>query len=75
VHDLALFSLHTGMSAGEIISLTWADMDLEQGLLSLRDTKNGRSRYAHMTAEIKAMFAKLPKDNHSDIVFNQIVWS
>lgn len=69
LHDLALLSLHTGMRVGEVLSLTWADVDLEQGLLTLRDTKNGRSRYAYMTAEVKAILAKLVKGSPSDLVF------
>jgi integrase len=54
-HDHVLMSLHTGMRAGEIWALTWADVDLDRGILTLRDTKNGHTRPAFMTSEVKAM--------------------
>nr|NJM01280.1 tyrosine-type recombinase/integrase [Desulfobacula sp.] len=44
----AVMALNTGMRAGEIWGLTWADMDLENGILTLRDTKNRKTRIAYL---------------------------
>ena len=57
-HDMALLSLHTGMRAGEVRSLAWSDVDLAQAVLTLRDTKSGRTRHALMTEAVKAMLAR-----------------
>jgi len=59
------------MRAGEILALIWTDIDLEQGIIILRDTQNGRSRYAYMTAEVRAMLVKLPNGNSSNFVFTR----
>lgn len=69
LHDMALLSLHTGMRAGEVFSLTWADVDLEQGLLTLRDTKGGRTRHAYMTEAVKAMLQGRPRGKPDELVF------
>ena len=54
-YEIALLSLHCGLRFGEIASLTWQDVDLGQGLLTLRDTKNARSRVAFMTEGVRTM--------------------
>ena len=48
VHDITLFSLHTGARAGEIFSLTWGVVDFENGTVQLRDSK-GADRHAYLT--------------------------
>ncbi len=55
VRDQALLSLHCGLRAGEIFTLTWQDVDLGREVLTLRDTKSGKTRAAIMTGEVKAM--------------------
>lgn len=44
----AVMALNTGMRAGEIWGLTWADVDLENSILTLRDTKNRKTRIAYL---------------------------
>ena len=58
VHDVALFSLHTGARAGEIFSLTWGDIDLFSGTILLRDTKSNKNRHLYMTEQVKKMFIR-----------------
>jgi integrase len=55
VHDIALLSLHTGMRAGEIFNLAWANVDFNNGVLMLKDTKSSKNRPAYMTGTISAM--------------------
>lgn len=54
LHDEALLSLHCGLRAGEIFKLTWKDVDIKHGLLTLRDSKVG-TRVGYMTGKIKDM--------------------
>lgn len=69
VRDMALLSLHTGMRAGEVRSLTWADVDIEHGLLTLRDTKNQRTRHAFMTEAVKDMLRSRQATGPETLVF------
>jgi len=69
VHDMALLSLHCGLRAGEIFALTWADVDMERGILTLRDTKSGKTRAAIMTKAVKAMLQSRGYGSHAELVF------
>ena len=72
---IALISLHCGARAGEIFKLKWGDVDLENGLLTLWDTKNKKNRHAFMTHEVKRIFESIKpdingeSDSNGDLVF------
>ncbi len=66
---MALLSAHCGLRAGEIFKLTWADVHLEQGVFLLKDTKNGKNRYAYMTERVFEEFFQLKPETGSQLVF------
>jgi integrase len=68
VHDMTLLSLHAGLRFGEIASLTWQDVDLKRGVLTIRDAKAG-SRYAFLTEQAAAMLKAREEGKPSDYVF------
>jgi integrase len=70
VHDLTLLSLHAGLRFGEIASLKWQDVDLNRGVLTIRDSKAG-SRYAFLTEQAAEMFQNRPQGRPSDYVFQK----
>jgi integrase len=74
LYNIALLSLHTGMRAGEIFSLTWAHIDLDRGLITIIDPKATKTRTAFMTGPVKAMFKKLYGNgkNKNDLIFKDI---
>lgn len=39
---IVAFAAQTGMRRGEILNLKWQDVDLEQGMIFVRNTKNCR---------------------------------
>ncbi|XDZ64992.1 integrase [Alphaproteobacteria bacterium LSUCC0684] len=46
---LILLAVETGMRAGEMLKLKWADWNEEEAILHLIDTKNGRDRFVPLT--------------------------
>jgi len=69
IHDMALISLHCGLRWGEIANLKWQDINLPEGLISIKDAKNNESRSAFMTRAVRAVFQRRPKGAPSDYVF------
>ncbi|HPR51268.1 MAG TPA: tyrosine-type recombinase/integrase [Deltaproteobacteria bacterium] len=70
IHDITLLSLHTGMRAGEIFSLTWGDIDLDRGIITIRDPKGVKNRAAYMTDALKEIFKSMDRKGNDDPVFN-----
>ncbi|MBI1318319.1 MAG: tyrosine-type recombinase/integrase [Candidatus Hydrogenedens sp.] len=44
LYDIVVLALSTGMRKGEILGLTWNDVDLDRRVATLRETKNGETR-------------------------------
>jgi integrase len=57
-HDLALMALFTGLRAGACQALTWADINLEERIIFVKDTKNKENRHAFITEEVRAMLIR-----------------
>jgi integrase len=69
VYHMALLSLHCGLRAGETFSLQWADVDLEKSILTLRDTKSGRTRHSVMTGAAKDMLMERGPGRKGALIF------
>lgn len=67
VYHMALLSLSSGMRAGEIFSLEYSDVNIEAGIITLRDTKNGKTRHCSMTEPVKSMFIERKPDKKDDL--------
>ena len=48
----ATISLYAGLRAGEIFALTWRNLDYENGLIAVLNSKKGSIRHAYMTGPI-----------------------
>ena len=71
VHDEALLSLHCGLRFSEIAKLIWADVDLENDILQIKDPK-GDSRQAYITGPLKERLSYLDEINKfkpDDLIF------
>ncbi len=55
VHDMTLLSLHTGVRAGEIFSLTWGVVDFRNSSVLIRDAK-GKARHVYLTVATQKTF-------------------
>lgn len=55
-------AIETAMRQGELLSLTWANVDTEKRVAYLAITKNGTSRAVPLSSRAIAVLAGLPKD-------------
>ncbi len=69
-HDVAVLSLFSGLRLGECLALTWADINLEDGRIFVKDTKNKRNRHAYITTEIREMLtSRYAEQARTDQIF------
>lgn len=57
-----LFALETAMRAGEIVSLTWDNVDFDKRTAYLPRTKNGTARTVPLSSEAVRLLCMLPRD-------------
>lgn len=69
LHDMALLSLYTGLRAGEIFNLKGNDLDFENDLIRVIDSKNKTTRHAYMTSVIKEMLLRRKPQEPEGLVF------
>jgi len=66
-----ILAISTGMRQGEILKLTWDNVNIEEGIISLRETKNGYPRSIPLVGsalnEIKKIFQN--RNPHNPFVF------
>ncbi|MGO9570389.1 MAG: tyrosine-type recombinase/integrase [Desulfomonilaceae bacterium] len=67
--DVSLFGLLTGCRLREIFGLTWSNIDLTHGYLTVLDSKKGEPRHIPLTAPIRELIQGLPKGNPDDTLF------
>jgi integrase len=62
---------HTAMRRGEILNLTWGQMDLMEGFIKLRpeDTKTNERRLVPLNRELMLMFKEMPRGLPMTLVF------
>lgn len=65
---IAAISLYAGLRLNEVLSLTWGDINIDEGIIDVRFGKKGR-RQAFMSDEIKSFFRGLPKAPVSELIF------
>lgn len=63
LYPVVVLALSTGMRQGEILSLTWTQVDLNRGYIYLSETKNGERRTIPLVAHAKDVISKLSTQN------------
>ncbi len=56
---LVITTLYTGMRRGEVLNLTWEQVDLKQGVIRLIHTKNGEARDLPINETVRAVLSGL----------------
>ena len=75
LYPLVVLALSTGMRRGEIISLTWSQIDLIKGIIILTDTKNSQARRVSvrgMALDLMRQHAKVRRVDCNWVFFTQV---
>ncbi len=66
---IVFIALSTGARYGEILNLTWNNIDLDNNLFYFMDTKNGENRGVPITSRVKAELEEYKKQRTTMLVF------
>ncbi|MFN8008417.1 MAG: site-specific integrase [Terriglobia bacterium] len=66
---MVIVSLNTGLRKSEQLNLQWRDIDFRQGLIHVKNSKPGDSRYIPMNDAVVQTLKGLPRRIHSPFVF------
>ncbi len=69
VANMMKLALFTGMRRGALFKLQWQDVDFENGIICLRDSKSGRDEYIPMNETARAILTNHPRSSASMLVF------
>lgn len=69
LYNVCLVSLYAGLRASEIFRLRWADVDLENGSLFIKDTKTDENRIVPLHEKLIAMFREIGPGDKTALVF------
>ena len=69
--DLVVVAVDTGCRIGEILALTWKDVDLNTGSIRVPTEKGGKPRSLYMTQRVRDVLSSAPKGIHPDVVVFQ----
>ena len=61
-----MLSLSTGIRQGELLRLTWADIDFDRGVIVLHETKSGERRAVPLAGRALAVMQELSKVRRID---------
>jgi integrase len=67
--EIVQVALETGMRLGELLSLTWTNIDLQRKTAKLRETKNGESRVVPLSSVALKALAGLSRHISNSRVF------
>ena len=70
IFALVKFALGTGCRRGEIMDLTWQDVDLEQGKVHIRNSKSGKGRTIPMNQTVREVVLSLRKQPDRPQIFS-----
>ncbi|MEW6187692.1 MAG: tyrosine-type recombinase/integrase [Thermodesulfobacteriota bacterium] len=68
-YQMAFVSLFTGLRAGEIYNLKWKNLDRENGLVWVMDSKSGKSRAVYIPNQVKDVFEEMTQGKPEDLIF------
>ncbi len=69
LRQIVTVALHSGMRRGEIFSLKWNQVDLQNGFILLDKTKSGFRREIPINSTLEMLFNSIPRGFDNDYLF------
>ena len=69
IKPIVIIALNTGMRKGEILDLSWSDVDMDNRVLTIKRTKNNESRTVPINETIYKMLGSLRDGSNGQPVF------
>lgn len=66
---LVRLALSTGARLSELLTLTWSQIDLDRGVATVTETKNGESRTLILVGVIRNVLSQVPKTHRTGLLF------
>jgi len=70
IFPLLACAIYTGMRRGEMLALTWANVDLAQGLIYILQSKSGKPREIPIAPNLRDVLAGMGRQEPAAKVFN-----
>ena len=70
---MVLLAMNTGMRRGELLKLTWQDVDMAEGIITITpaSAKTGKRRHIPLSDEAQWVLGELQKQAHGTFVFHK----
>ena len=68
--DIILLALNTGMRLREILGLKWEDVNLYQGHIKIKHSKNGKLRVVPVNLQVKETLSKIERFENPYVFFD-----
>jgi len=65
-----IFAINTGCRRGEMLALTWQDIDIQRRQIHIRDSKSGKGRVIPMNETVRNLILSLKKQPDSPNIFS-----
>jgi len=69
IKPIVITALLTGMRRGEILGLKWEDVNLTQGIITLKNTKSGRTRHIPISSQLMKVISECRDTSDGVYVF------
>jgi integrase len=67
IEPIVRFAIETGMRRGELLSVTWKDIDLDNRTLHIEQTKNGHPRTIPLSSEAIRILESIPRTDAPNV--------
>jgi len=69
LYRISALSLYTGMRLREVLGIRWSNVDMENKLISIMDTKNGEARQVFITDPVERILMEMGPADPSELIF------